>query len=367
MKPILLTLVVLSFLNSLQAQELKPYLSNLIDQKTDSYPSGLNAYANGDYAKAYSQLNISQSLDIPYKREFLAKALLYQRDHHLVKKVLKTDPDLLPENYTFYSTQNPMLLELSDSTSVALDKNLFTAVLQDKDTITIMLDTGGSGIGINKEFVDKYQMPKDTSITSRGYLPAFNVTHLKHPVLIPKLQIGSMLLTNLPAHYSEKDPNSTGTYTGPEFDIIMGLDVFIGYLDHVSFDWESKRLVFKKASDLDTGRPFLFHNSKPFTAYKVKGAYFTTVLDTGAPQDVSLASLYTNYYSQKEEKTYDAYRFTEYTVDFQSANQDSLTLKIGDYLGNLDLKIGGEVVELLIGNRHNRLTFNLARNIFELE
>jgi hypothetical protein len=362
MKKTLTAILLILFISQLNAQELKEYLSDLTERKTDHYEKGLNLYANAEYAKAYKKLLKSKSNDIPYLKSLLSNSILYQRNIKLIEKNL----DIVPENYKFFIKQPKMKIELSKSTSVGLDKNLFKAILNDKDGITIMLDTGGSGVGINKEFVEKYNMERDTTISKKGSLPAFNVTFYKHPVIIPKIQIGEMIMTNICAEYSVIDPDSKGTYTGPEFDVIIGLDTFIGFLEQVSFDWDNKVLEFQKHTDIKEGTPFMFYNSKPFTSFGVNDEILTTIIDTGSPNDILSEEIYLKNYSNKEKKTYNEYSYTEYTVDFEMSEGKFLTLKIGDYNKGLDLKIGGEKIDLLLGNKHQKLEFNLAKNIFNL-
>jgi hypothetical protein len=362
MKKTLTAIILILFISQLNAQELKQYLSDLTEKTTDNYKKGLNFYANAEYAKAYKKLSKSKSNEIPYLESLLSNSILYQRNNKLIEKNLNK----VPENYKFFVKQPMMKIELSKSTSVGLDKNLFKAILNDKDSITIMLDTGGSGVGINREFVEKYNMEKDTTISVKGSLPAFNVTFFKHPVIIPKIQIGEMTMTNVNAEYSVIDPNSKGTYTGPEFDIIIGLDTFIGFLEEVSFDWENKLLEFKKLSDIKQGTPFMFHSSKPFTSFGINDEILTTIIDTGSPNDILPEETYLKNYSSKENKKYGDYSYTEYTVDLKISENNTLILKIGDYNKDLNLNIGGVKIDLLIGNKHQKLQFNLAKNIFNL-
>ena len=232
--------------------------------------------------------------------------------------------------------------------------------------MTIMLDTGGHGVGISEELVEKYQMKRDTSITTKGFLPAFGIVQKRHPVVIPNITIGNMEMTNIYAGYSEFNSKAKEKYQGPEFDLIMGLDVFVGYLEEVSFDWENGVLAFKKKISFSDGQPFLFYDSKVFTTFGSNGNYYTSVLDTGSPNDIIEKEVYLKNYTKKEAKKYGDYGYTEYTMNFELNATEILQLKIGDYNDGLNLVIGGEKVELLIGNNHKYLKFNLRDNRFEL-
>lgn len=365
---IFIVILVFSAFSAAKAQDkLQPYLSDLIRGKTQAYSKGLNAYAEGDYAKAYKFLKQEDAKNVPYLEEFLQNALLYQRDNKLIKKVIKENSTKVPETYKFYVKHPQMKLEMNkNSTAVALNKNLFKAILGDGEEIIVMLDTGGSGVGITEELVKKYKMKTDTSISTKGSLPAFNITFFKHPVIIPKITIGGMKLTGIYAEYSVADPESKGKYTGSNFDVIMGLDTFVGYLDEVSFDWENEKLIFKKHSDSGGGKPFLFHSSKPFTSYSLNEKNLTTIIDTGSAVDLLKKDVYLNNYSKKEAKIYGNYSYNQYTVSLKTDSQNDLKLKVADYLDSLNLIIGGENIDLLLGNGHEGAVFNLKNNRFKL-
>lgn len=229
-----------------------------MDGKTEKCSAGLNAYAKADYSKAYKLLKKDDAENVPYLKEFLQNALLYQRDNKIIEKALTGSAIKIPDSYKFYLEHPAMRLKLDKrSVSADLSNNLFKATLNDKETIAILLDTGGSGVGISERLVNKYRMKKDTTISTRGSLLAFNMTFSKHPVIIPKITIGDMELTGIYGEFSVADAESKGEYTGPKFDVIMGLDTFIGYLEAVVFDWETKRITFVKHSDNQNGKPFL--------------------------------------------------------------------------------------------------------------
>ncbi|WGK65679.1 aspartyl protease family protein [Croceiramulus getboli] len=372
MKTRLLGLVLLwSGLLTATAQDFSTYLKDVAHNELQGYEEGLTAFANADYPAAYrAWMNLSEQEleERPYLKELKALSVIYQRDPRLLQQVVAEQPDLLPPFYAFYAQQPQMELELEGSTSVALDKNLFQAVLNDRDTITIMLDTGGKGMGISYEWVEAYNMNRDTSLTRVGLLPAFQVEFDKHPALVPKVQIGSMTLTNIPASYT--DPNSVrgeGEYEGPQFDAIMGLDVFVGFLKQVTFDWKEKQLRFAKKSTISEGQPFVFFSSKPFTSLAIDGQSYTTVLDTGSTTDILPKELYLNSYSEKESKTYGSYSFIEYTIPITLQGTALQELHIGDYVQDFNLVIGGESVPVLIGNKHQKMGFNLRENVVVIE
>lgn len=358
---ILLLLMLFSNLSAVKAQNnLQVYLSDLVDGKTSKYSGGLNAYANAEYAKAYEILKKNRSKEVPYLREFTRDALLYQRSNKMIQKALATSSIELPAQYKFYLKHPEMKLKLDKNTASAdLSNNLFTATLNDLQTITILLDTGGSGVGISEKLVNKYGLKKDTTISVKGSLPAFNVTFFKHPVIIPKISVGGMELTGIYAEYSVADPESKGKYNGPDFDVIMGLDTFIGYLDEVTFDWETKKITFIKNSENTGGKPFLFYDSKPFTSFQINNEDLTALVDTGSNTDILRKNIYLRSYTKKEEKTYKNYAYNEYTVELKP---DDLTLKIGDHTDNLNLVIGDEKIDLILGYKHRKASFNLKNN-----
>lgn len=363
----LICLILFAISETNAQNKLQPYLSDLVNGKTDSYSQGLNAFADADYQKAYKLLKKEEAQDVPYREDFLQSALLYQRDNELIKKSLAKGSINIPESYKFFLKYPKMKLKIDkNTTSVELSRNLFKATLGDGEPITILLDTGGSGVGISEELVNKYRMKKDSSISQKGSLPAFDVTFSKHPVIIPEITIGDMTLTGIYAEYSVIDPESKGKYNGPAFDVIIGLDTFIGYLDEVIFDWENKKLIFQKHSASKIGNPFLFHSSKPFTSFRFGDENLTTILDTGSAVDLLPKEIYLKNYSKKEQKKYGEYTYNEYTVELTANFKDVIELKVADYRDDLKLVIGGEEIDLVLGNRHKKVTFNLKTNRFYL-
>ena len=368
MRIFVLILVSLCYSVLATGQSSRPFLTDLTKNNADKYHPGLRAYASGNYERAYELLQTAAPDEVPRRDALLANALVYQRNRALLLKMLRTQPELVPDFHQFYVQQPTPEIRLGEpEVSAALTQNRFRAVLNGKDTVTILLDTGGSGAGINAKWVETYELPTDTTLRSRGVLPAFNVAFFKHPTVIPRIDIGALTLRHIPATYSVADPTSTGTYTGPEFDIILGLDVFIGYLDEVVFDWENKMIRFRETATAEAEQPFIFYNSKPFTAYRIDDEAYTTILDTGSRNDILDKEIYLKKYTKKEKKTYGEYTYYEYTVDLLSDGTDSLQLKIGDYTDDLHLVIGDEPVGLLLGNNHQRLVLNIKDNRFLLK
>lgn len=347
---------------------LKPILTNITTEQSDKLPDGLEAYANGDYSEAFNTFVSSSSSDMPFREKFVTYSLLYQRDYKLIKEYLESDI-YLPEAYRFYIRHPRMEANLDGQTSLDLDNNRFQATIG-SDTLTVLLDTGGSGVGINREWVEKYDMPYDTTISTTGVLPFFdNATFKKYPVMIPELTLGDMKLENIPAEYSsftEEEQAKVEDVGIPEFDIIMGLDTFIGYIGEVEFNWISGTITFRKQPALQDGTPFIFYSSKPFTSYSIDGEYLTTVIDTGSPNDMIEEDFYLNNYTRKEEKTWEQYEYTEYTVDIERSKREPLSLLFRDYTGGINLTIGDEKIEFLVGFNHKNLTLNIEDNILRL-
>ncbi|SFR52150.1 Aspartyl protease [Robiginitalea myxolifaciens] len=364
MKKIYVALILLFAQTFTQAQELSTYISDVVARDLDRYAPGLQAYAKGEYQKAFEGLSAETKADGQY--DFLNKlrgyALVYQRDQNLLGSKLKEDPQLLNEFYQFYATQPAMEIALEGKTATPLDKNLFTAILNGKDTLTVMLDTGAGGVGINAEWVRKYNMDRDTTIVRSGSLPAFGITFEKHPVLIPEIQIGSMIMTNIPGSYTAPDSESGGEYTGPKFDMIMGLDIFLGFIEQVTFDWTTNELVFHEKTEMTEGLPFIFYGSKPITSTTLRGKKYTTVLDTGSGVDIIPPEIYLKDYSKKEEKTYEQYSYVLYTLPVELPGTKITELQIGDFTREFDLVLDGLPVPFLIGHKHQKMSFNLAQN-----
>ena len=345
----------------------------LATHQTEQLPEALAAYATADYESAYQQMTSPQrSEQMAFASRFKTYALINQKNYERIRSELASSGShtFIPETYEFYVEHPQVSANLSGETTLPVNNTRFSAVLG-RDTLTVLLDTGGSGVGINQEWVEAYNMPTDTTIATYGSLPFINNAQFtKHPVVIPELSIGSMTIKNLPAEYSvfdEENQQKVDAVDLPEFDIIMGLDTFIGLIGEVEFNWIDDTITFRDTPTLTDGKPFLFYSSKPFTAFEVGGEYLTTVIDTGSPSDMIRKVFYTDNYTEAEEKTWGDYTYTEYTVPIATGIGPDLDLKIGSYTGELDLVISDVPIELLIGFQHNRMTFNLEQNVMMVE
>ena len=369
MKTVALSLLIFIAPITIHAQSsMKTVLANVAGDQTELLPDDLNAYADGKYKEAFNLLQTSEAEQIPQRSRFLTYALLYQRNYDLVREAFKSGDDQIdiPETYKFYTNHPEVSAELDGETTLPVNNTRFKAVLG-TDTLTVLLDTGGSGVGIDQTWVETYDLPFDSTISSGGSLPFIdNATFTKHPVMIPELRIGSMTLKNVPAEYSKFDEENQKKLDAvdlPHFDIIMGLDTFIGLIGEVELNWIDETITFRQEPTLTEGVPFLFYSSKPFTAFSVDDQHLTTLIDTGSPTDMIRKEYYMNNYTKAEEKTYNQYTYTEYTVPIVVDDGTTLDLKIGDYTGGIDLTISDVPVELLIGFNHDRMIFNLVDNL----
>lgn len=352
------------FVQNLMAQDLSTFLSDKAQKNEKNYPNWVKLYAKGKYEQAYDAIKNNETDSLSYFNQFKSNSILYQRNFKIINEE-HFQKNLISENYRFFRKFPEMEITLKDSTTVYLDGNLMSGRLMGNEEVKILFDTGGSGVGISKELVEKYGFERDTTIGTSSYLPAFNTSFTKHPTIIPKLQIGDMVLENIHATYGDIDTDSITTGNKPEFDIIIGLDIFINRIGQITFDWNLNKLIFEKEATLMKGIPFLFFESKPLTATRINDDYLTTVIDTGSPVDIMYEEYYLDVFTKKEQKKYGEFEYLEYTVEADLSDGSTLSLKIGDY-NNLRLVMDGEKVPVLIGNKKQKLIFNLEKNVMQI-
>jgi hypothetical protein len=318
-------------------------------------------------------MNIMQEMekdDLIHYDYFNSASIIFQRDSALLRSMLHDSENSIPKKYSFYLGEPKMRIELEDTTTVGLNSNRFSAIIG-KDTINVLFDTGGDGVSINQKWVEKYQMKHDTSIASVGILPFINNARFtKHPVIIPHVKIGSMTMYNVNAEFDsfEEDELLKLKEAGvPQYDMVIGLNTFVGFIDEIEFDWKQGKLSFRKEATLKDGVPFLFFDNKAFSSFSVNGKPLVTVFDTGSPGDKIGEKYYLNEYIKKESKSYKQYDYMEYTLVVENPFDEKQIIKVGDYAGDLNLKLRNEPVDLLFGTNHKNLKFNIQDNILRLE
>lgn len=330
-----------------------------------SAPPGLAAFAAGNYEAALEALRRTPEGSVPHHDRFTRAALLYQRDRERVLQ-LRDEIDL-PARQSFYLRHPPMTASLDGETSVPLTVVRFPATLMGGEEVTMLLDTGGSGVGIDQELVEQFEMPHTTEIETSGTLPFVGgIVFEKHPVVIPELSIGKLELRNVPAEYavfSEEEQELLDRSPLPDYDIIVGLDTFIGFVDEIRLDRREGTITFSDTPELtEGGIPFLFHASKPFTAFRGGDEWWTTLVDTGSTTDMMDEAYVLEQQTSRIEKTWRGFDVVEYRVPVTAPSGMPFPTLVRDYAMDLDLTIGGERIELLIGHPHERFVFNLVDN-----
>jgi hypothetical protein len=349
--------------------ELSSALEQLVAGELQAESTGLSAFAAGDYETAFDALLRADEGSVPFQQRFIASALLYQRDR---EKLLEyRDRVTLPASQAFYLQHPPMTASLDGETSVPLTVVRFPATLMGEEEVVVLLDTGGAGVGIDQELVERFDMPRSAEVTGTGLLPFVGgIEFDKYATVIPELAIGDLEMTNVPAEFSVFDAEAQAILDRspiPAFDIIMGLDTFIGYVDEVRFDWRNERITFDSSAELERGFPFLFHASKPFTAMRGFGEWWTTVIDTGSTSDMMAEEYVRNEYTSRRETKWRGYDVVNYRVPVQWPSGETFLSLIQSFNMDLDLVIGDQRVEYLIGHPHQLAVFNLADNLFRIE
>ena len=368
MKKILLIVIIgLTTLNIGYSQsQLQDYLINFENHKKQN-PAGLQEFRNADYKSAYQKFKSLDSTKLFNYEDFLYKSLIYSRDSLMIRNEVENGNIILDDFQTFYVKQNQMSISLNGKTTIDLNKNIITGTIGN-DTIRILFDTGGDGISISEKFVEKYKMTKDTTIKREGFVPALNYRSIKHPTIIPTLKIGNMTMTNVPATYEKnKKETERKTTDGPEFDMIMGVNMFVGFINGIEFNWTANQLTFSnEIQTLSDPLKYIMFDSKPICLFKLNGKYFTSLLDTGSPIDLISKDIYLNNYIKKEAKKYGDFSYNDYTLTAKlGANE--INLIAADYRDDLNLILNDEKIDFIIGNNKQYLKLDLTNCLFEMK
>lgn len=338
----------------------------LVKYQSKNLNGHLKSFIDGNYQKANKQLSVLNNKNLFNYKEFYINSIIYQRDYVKLKKNFNNNKSFFQPFMKFFISQIPMEIDLSKSTTIFLAKNRIVGLIGN-DTINILFDTGGSGISINKKLVDKYNMQFDTIIKSDTYMPAFNYRSFESPVIIPQLTIGSMVMKNIHAKFNIENKELKDNKEIEKFDIIMGMDIFVGHIKSIKFDWVDNKMTFSN-ENLEQKLPykFIFFNAKPISLMTIGQKAFTSLLDTGSPVDLIDKEVYIKNYTKKEEKKYGSFVYNEYTVPVKIGKAE-ISLKAVDYKPNFNLKLNDEIIDFIVGNNHKSLTFDLVNNFYKLD
>ncbi|MEM9835606.1 MAG: retropepsin-like aspartic protease [Bacteroidota bacterium] len=319
------------------------------------------AYRQANYAAAYRTL--METSTPPPRQQFLTNANLYANQQGNIPATEINNWGM--EFYRQYA-QPTATWGSKKTVSLPLERNLFQAVIG-QDTLRVIFDTGGQGISISRTLVEKYGYPSDTTISGSSYMPAFKRTSTQSPTVIEKISFGSLQLHNLRAKFTT-DVVEEGKFDSQQaYEVFMGIDVLIGLVDFIRFDWETNELILAE-TPLSMANPqdFFFFDAKPITVLTLNEKPLTTLLDTGSPVDILNFDQFKDSYTKKEDKKYGDYAFSVYTVPITVGNA-AFNLGVADYMEGFNLKLDEEIIDLIIGTKHRRLSLDLKHNMFELE
>lgn len=334
------------------------------------FVSWSNNHSNSEWFSAYRNANYLRAFKIiegqkitPPKAQFVNNSLLYANQKGNVD-----NNSLNIWAFNFYKNyQNPTVnFNNNRIVELPIERNLFEAVIG-SDTLRVVIDTGGSGISVAKEIVEKYNFPTDTTIKGTSYMPAFNRTSIENPTIIDQIFFGEIELTNLRAKFTTKVIDSGQYSSNQQYDIFMGIDVLIGLINHIRFDWIRNQVIFSNQPfKMDMAEPFFFFNSKPLTVVNLNNTPLTALIDTGSPVDIMNNELYKDSFTNKEVKQYGEFSYNQYSIPIDIGSF-VFELAVADYMEGFNLVLDGEIIDLIIGTNHNQLTLDLQNNLFELK
>ena len=158
------------------------------------------------------------------------------------------------------------------------------------EAVSIILDTGAPGLGVDREVAERVGLKVDRSVASTSYIPSFGLALPKHPALIDTLEIGGVTMRNVPANTGGTVPDDQReAYERMRTSLaadqaIMGLDALRQAFDVVEFDYEEGVVRLIREDDTPTARPgfILGGGRKPVTPLTRNGETVNVYLDTGA-------------------------------------------------------------------------------------
>ncbi|MEN0004146.1 MAG: retropepsin-like aspartic protease [Bacteroidota bacterium] len=359
-KYIITLLIIVLFTNqTIQAQRAVQAL--YLSSKSKSADSNwFAAYCQAEYSEAHRLLTEQDTP--PPKNQFLTNAQLYAYQKGKTQR-----PKVDAWGMEFYQDFPKTTIEWGKEKQVKLPlkRNLFEAVIEG-DTFRVVFDTGGQGISVSKQLVEKYGYAKDTTISGMSYLPAFKRTSKQSPTIIKEISFGSITLKNLKAKFTTDVIEEGQLKSDQQYDVFMGVDILIGLIDFIRFDWMNEELTFaKEPIAMTEPQDFFFFDAKPITITHLEEKPLTTLIDTGSPVDVLSYDSYKDSYTKKEEKKYGDYAYHVYTVPIEMGTT-TFNLGVADYMYGFKLKLDGEIIDLIIGTGHRQLTLNLRDNLLEV-
>jgi hypothetical protein len=77
-------------------------------------------------------------------------------------------------------------------------------------SVPVVLDTGGPRTSVSRAFAEAYNLPVDTSVAvGRSIVPALDINAPKYPTRIDRMEIGGVVLKDIPATVTWTDPDSS--------------------------------------------------------------------------------------------------------------------------------------------------------------
>lgn len=366
--PFLLLLFFGLGLNSQSSEDLSAFYNVDIDyffadekKETDLFKA-LKFYIDGDLNSA--NLYFKNHL-VSYPKDEDVKALLlrsmkYSEDQY---KIAKQAKDLSSFSNFYLKFGKPFVEMEENKVSIPLDQNIIYGSINGQDSIRIFFNTGAGGIVINPDLVDELGLQKNddfpTEMSSMAYWDS--IPNPLFPTIIPNLDLGGIVLSNLPAQYNERSSEEE------DFDLCIGLDVFQKLLDRITFDYKRKKLIFEKEIDDLYSQPnFLFIDNKPVMKLNSGRFKFKGLVDTGSSKDQAPHQFYSRNYNSKENKKLEEYSYREYACEIQfNEFEEKLNMRFSDFGRDysLFLESNKTKVDFLIGNKRQKIVFDLKNRL----
>lgn len=354
----MLGIILIFTLNYAKAQDNNEYVLdryydldiNYFFQEENSIPrshlyQAFQFYIEGDTDAYIDQLKLAHKSAIGERKKKIAELLFTAYvDNGEKKKAFQINSEqrlgIDESKNTKYALSDfgPASIQMyQDTVELNFDQFYFNAVVNQKDSIRVMLDTGAPGITVTQELVEQYNWRIDKSYSGTAVLASFGIRYQTYPVLIPELKIGDVILANLTANYgeiSEEDQAKLSSSGFEQADIIMGLDVFYGLVDKILIDYPNNKMqIVKHAAETEEVPNYMVVSGKPAIVFTVGDKKIKAFIDTGSPRHVFTAETINDLdVIDKRSANYGTYEFDLYMVEIDHLlNQAEIILEAADY------------------------------------
>jgi hypothetical protein len=153
--------------------------------------------------------------------------------------------------------------------------------------VPVVLDTGGPRTSVSRAFAEAYNLLVDTSVVvGRSIVPALDINAPKYPTRIDRMEIGGVVLKDIPATVTWTDPDSSGEQASIEnTDVFLGARILRHFFDEIRYNYADSTFSMIRGVPERNQMPnyAIMSDGWPIVHAKANGQPITGVIDTGSP------------------------------------------------------------------------------------